>query len=29
MDETYKKRVQFEAELFHWRTQCENLKKVI
>ena len=29
MDETYKKRVHFEAELFHWRTQCENLKKVI
>lgn len=29
MDDTYKKRVHFEAELFHWRTQCENLKKVI
>lgn len=29
MDETYKKRVHFEAELFTWRTKCESLKKVI
>ena len=29
MDETYKKRVHFEAELFNWRTICENLKKLI
>ncbi len=23
MDETYKKRVQFEAELHHWKNQCQ------
>ena len=29
MDETYKKRVQFDAELHHWKTQCQQLTKVI
>lgn len=29
MDETYKKRVQFEAELHHWKNQCQQLTKVI
>jgi hypothetical protein len=29
MDDTYKKKVHYEAELFHWRNQCLNLTKVI
>ena len=29
MDETFKKRMQYEAELFHWRNQCTNLTKII
>ena len=29
MDETYKKRMQFEAELHHWKNQCSQLTKII
>lgn len=29
MDDTFKKRIQYEAELHHWRGQCAALAKVI
>jgi cupin superfamily acireductone dioxygenase involved in methionine salvage len=29
MDDTYKKRIYYETQLTHWRTQCNNLLKVI
>jgi hypothetical protein len=29
MDDTYKKRIEYEAELHHWRTECAKLQKVI
>ena len=29
MDDTYKKRIQYETELFHWQNQCTQLTKVI
>ena len=29
MDDTFKKRMEFEAELHHWRHECATLTKVI
>ena len=29
MDETYKRRIQYEAELHHWKTQCASISKQI
>ena len=29
MDETYKKRLEFEAELHHWKTECGKFIKII